>query len=258
MKITKIILLFVLCLLWQSLAFAYEHTYAVVVGVAKYQISSNNLNYAASDADKFRVFLMSPAGGNVPAENICLLKNEKATKSNIQYYAKRLFAKAKANDRVIFFFSGHGTKNGLYPHDVNFFGENVLLYEELKELLRATEAHTKLVFVDACQAGGIVNSRSGSTSPQKNNSFDGYDIAFMQSSESYQTSRESQVLQHGVFTYFLIKGLTGEADKNGNSKITIGELFDYVYKKTKNYSEGTQTPVMYGNFDVRLIVGYRR
>ena len=58
-----------------------------------------------------------------------------------------------------------------------------------------------------------------------------------------------------MFSYYLIKGLNGSADTDRNGKITIQELFYYVYRNTSQYGLRKQHPVLFGDFDLRLIVG---
>ena len=44
-------------------------------------------------------------------------------------------------------------------------------------------------------------------------------------------SLESDTLRHGLFTYYLLRGLRGEADLNRNGEVTIGEVTDYLTRK---------------------------
>ena len=41
-------------------------------------------------------------------------------------------------------------------------------------------------------------------------------------------SLESDTLHHGLFTYYLLRGLRGEADVNRNGEVTIGEVTAYI------------------------------
>lgn len=250
--------LFSVCNLW-----AYKNTYAVIIGVADYKsAAASDLLFASNDAQLFSDFLKSPAGGNVPADHICLLKNEEATKNNIIYQTKILFRQASSEDRVILYFSGHGMSGYVLPYDAMPLGSNWLSYEEIKELFRTSSAKTKLLFADACFAGGFKNSMSGNNSSNSNtHTVKGTadtDIAIMLSCSDNETSIESPYLRQGAFSYFLIKGLKGEADRDGTGKITIQELFYYVYNHTTSYAKArqtSQTPKLFGNFDLRLIVG---
>lgn len=242
-------------------AWAYRNTYAVIIGVADYQVdNSSDLMFTTRDAQLFCDFLMSPAGGSVPAKNICIMKDASATKSNIMEKTRKLFGMAEPEDRVIFFFSGHGSAGYLIPYDGDYYGNNFLSYDELKSLFRCAKARTKLMFADACFAGDFKNSLTQRSAPNNNvASRSNSDIAIMLSCKDNEYSIEDGYLRQGIFSYYLVKGLNGAADRDGNSFITIQELFYYVHNNTLSFSKDigrNQEPVLFGNFDLRLIVGY--
>lgn len=254
--------LFLVLLLSMGSLWAYRNTYAVIIGVADYEVdSSSDLTFTTSDAQKFCDFLMSPEGGSVPRSNICLLKNSQATKSNIISYTCSLFSKSSENDRVIFFFSGHGCAGYLLPYDANYFGSNWLSYDEVKSLFRCANAKFKFMFADACFAGDFRNTLpKNHTASSNTDSRNKSEIVVMLSCNDNEYSIESAYLHQGVFTYFLIKGLKGAADLDRNNLITLQELYHYVYHHTLDYAQDyanrTQKPVLFGSFDPRLVVGY--
>jgi uncharacterized caspase-like protein len=71
--------------------------------------------------------------------------------------------------------------------------------------------------------------------------------------ESDQTAGVLDEVKHGRFSYFLFKGLEGEADLDGNGKISAGELQGFVRDGVSRYSAGSQTPTMLGNTE-RLVL----
>lgn len=255
------VLLLLLPALFVHNVWAYRNTYAVIIGVADYAVDkSSDLMFTTRDAQLFCDFLMSPAGGSVPSKNIYILKDASATKNNIVHYTRKLFSMAEPEDRVIFFFSGHGCAGYLIPYDGDYLGNNFLSYDELKALFRCAKARTKLMFADACFAGDFKNSLTQHSSPNNNAaSRNNSDIAIMLSCKDNEYSIEDGFLRQGIFSYYLVKGLNGAADRDGNSIITIQELFYYVHNNTLSFSQNvgrSQQPVLFGNFDLRLIVGY--
>ena len=97
-----------------------QTTYAVVVGVSDYQIldfRTGDLRFADDDAERFTAFLRSSAGGNVSSQNIIQLTNKNAGQANI-LLAMNIFQKASSQDRIIFYFSGHGLEKAFVPYDV--------------------------------------------------------------------------------------------------------------------------------------------
>jgi uncharacterized caspase-like protein len=45
-------------------------------------------------------------------------------------------------------------------------------------------------------------------------------------------------LKHGIFSFYLLKGLSGAADTNHDKRITMGELADFVSVETSRYALG--------------------
>lgn len=242
-------------------ASAYNNTYAIIVGVADYRDFGpldGDLVYTVPDAISFRSFLMSKKGGSVPASNIILLTDAQASKANIIAKGKALFAKAKKDDRVIFYFSGHGGKGCFVPYDVNRMGGNMLYFDEVKSIFRSAKCNTKLLFADACFSGSMKKELARNAQWKKSleksvKASSNMNIAVMLSCQSDEVSIESSDLGMGLFTYYLIEGLGGKANRDGNKFVTIQELYYYVYHKVKNRNP-YQTPELFGKFDLRLIV----
>jgi uncharacterized caspase-like protein len=259
----KRVLLLTCAMMCAIITYAYNNTYAIIIGVADYKnytLATGDLRYTTNDARLFYEFLRSREGGYVPAQNIVYLTNAHASKANIIAKGKALFAKARQNDRVIFFFSGHGDKGCFVPYDAGLYGENLLYFSEVKSIFRKAQCGTKLLFADACFSGsmkGVKNTKNQQTLEKEAKAASKMNIAVMMSCKGTETSLELGDLQQGIFTYYLIHGLGGLANEDNNKYVTIKELFQYVNRKTraKAASMGcSQTPELFGKFDLRLIV----
>lgn len=228
-------------------------TYAVLVGIADYQATdyrNGDLRYADQDAQRFGAFLQSNAGGNVPTQNIKLLTNRAATKSAI-LKALHLFKKATPQDRVIFYFSGHGMKGGFLPYDVSATNPaSLLTHQEVKAGFKASASSTKLCIADACLSGSMTArqawSKPVSTTMASTN------VVLMLSSRSTQSSVESGKARGGIFTFFMLKGLNGSADSNRNKSVTIKELYTYLSPRIRQNTPNHQSPLFYGKFSDEL------
>src|SRR5436190_11458475 len=88
------------------------NTYAIIIGISNYK-NVSPLQYADRDAQAFFNFLQSDAGGKIPGGNIEPFINENATRTNIGDAISEIVKKAKAGDRVYFFFAGHGDMEDL-------------------------------------------------------------------------------------------------------------------------------------------------
>ncbi|MCP5047157.1 MAG: hypothetical protein GY940_08295 [bacterium] len=236
--------------------------WAVIVGVADYN-HLKPLRYTDDDAYKFAMFLKSPEGGALPDEQISLFIDESASKNSILYGMRRLFSKADSNDVILFYFSGHGKKGAFMPHDYNGFG-NQLYHSDVQQILRGSKAKYKLCIADACHSGSLERSEKD---PAATNALSNYyqawgqssgGIALLMSSKAEETSLETRGKRQGIFSYYLIRGLKGEADGNRNKIITINELYSYVQQNVKNFTRNRQHPVLKGNFDKNMPVGVVR
>ena len=222
-------------------AFAQGKIYAVIIGVSEYQDSRYNLTYCHRDANEMYHLLRE----HTIADRMKLLTNREAQHDNIVYHARQLFRQAKPEDIVIFFFSGHGSSNLFVTHDKN------LSFATLQKIFKECKANRKMIFADACYAGTL---RQQGRQPATSNQNAGKNVMLFLSSRSNQLSRETYMLQNGLFTHFLILGLKGEADANRDNYITAIELFTYVNPRVKEMSQGKQVPVMWGKFDKNMVV----
>jgi hypothetical protein len=70
-------------------------------------------------------------------------------------------------------------------------------------------------------------------------------------SDVYQTSWTSEEWQQTVFGHYVVEGLRGAADLDGNTRVTIGELGRYVNDKVVSWSQrnraAEQTPILLGS-----------
>jgi len=71
-----------------------------------------------------------------------------------------------------------------------------------------------------------------------------------------QTAKPLEEAKHGMFSYFLMKGMEGDADANKDNKITAGELHQYVQQNVVQQSSGSQKPELQGDAD-RVLVRFQ-
>ena len=71
-----------------------------------------------------------------------------------------------------------------------------------------------------------------------------------------QTAKPLEEAKHGMFSYFLMKGMEGEADQNQDNTITAGELHSYVQQNVVQQSSGSQTPELQGDAE-RVLVRFK-
>lgn len=230
--------------------------WAVVIGAARYT-HMPVLSYTDDDAYQLFAFLKSPEGGALPDNQIRLLIDEDATHQGIVNAMRSVFLRADENDMILFYFSGHGLEGAFLP--VDYDGRNNLLeHEQIRDLLSLSQAKHKLILADACHSGSLLAARA----PLHITVQDYYKaldaskggMALLLSSKGEEYSLEDRGLRSGIFSHFLIRGLKGEANTDGDKMVTIRELFYFVHQRVRQYTGNVQTPTLTGAFDENMPV----
>ena len=154
-------------------------------------------------------------------------------------------------DKLIFYFSGHGFEDAFAP--IDFDGEaNRLYHQEVINIINGALASEKLCIVDAC----FTSKTQGEDILKTSNSVkvsSAYYQKFLDkqkkttcifSTQANEASIEQRGLRQGVFSYFLLKGLKGDADVNNNKEITINEISSYVQEQVTTYTNNYQRPIV--------------
>ena len=82
-------------------------------------------------------------------------------------------------------------------------------------------------------------------------------VCVISASSDRELSQESRKWGggHGVFTYYLLKGLNREADYNRDQRVTLGELIPYLSEQVRRATRNAQSPTVSGKFDPALSIG---
>jgi len=231
--------------------------YAVIAGVADYPGTGNDLQYTDDDAIDIKNSLLLYE--NWEDGNIQLLLDSEANKSGIQEAIEDMGNMASEDDVCLFFFSGHGT-NGtdiapidesdgldeyICAHDAN------IRDDELSVWLGNLPTTNVVVIVDTCFSGGQIKVVDGFTPKvlpgttgivQKGDGFasditrcvgvedmdDNPGCVVLAACDDDELSWEFSVLENGLFSYFVVKGLEENVDKNGNGELSAEETGKYA------------------------------
>ena len=241
--------------------------WTVIVGISNYQVPSFNLKWADNDALDYYDALVR--GRNWEPNRMTVLLNSAATKTAIDSAIANIGSQMSSNDKFVFYFSGHGTTGAdqppidepdgveeyLVPHDaLSNSNANDISDDELESWLSALPTRNVLVVLDASFSGGLIRGRSqaqgnlkfidrGLTTIQTRGLDDmtrdlnrpGW-IA-MTASAANESPLESNILRNGVFTYFLVEGLLGAANPDGDI-ITAQQDFDYAAPRSTAFYSG--------------------
>ncbi len=169
---------------------------------------------------------------------------------------------AGEDDLLLVAFSGHG----MHAEGVSYLcpaearpgdpAATMVSLDHVYDKLQENRAALKLLLADCCRNDPRPPGRKSGTpkgdASQLARRFerppDG--VVVLASCSEGQVSWEDETLKHGVFTHFLLNGLSGEADGNRNGKVSLGELFEYSTAETKLHVarrwSDYQTPQLFG------------
>lgn len=243
-------------------------SYALVVGIGKYQKlpESGQLQFPEQDAESIYSVLISPEGGNFRAENVHRLIGSRATLANLRKEIEEwLPAVAKDDDRVLIYFAGHGFvhegKAFLAPFDIdtkNIKGTGYPMDALGEAMGRKIKGKWKVLLTDSCHSGSIMPPADAA---KINTSLAGLDRSLfsLTASRDREQSFESPEWGggHGIFTYYVVKGMEGSADENRDGIVTADELGEYVHTEVRRATGGRQNPTSErGSFDPKMLLAY--
>lgn len=178
------------------------------------------------------------------------------TKAMVDHALSELRKASFPGDRVILYFSGHGTAEGglgyIAPQDCRRDNrrETCISLETVKDwmdkMMTVREVQHLLVVLDSCQSGlGVLSKGSSDVDVA---TLSRYSSAHMMTAGLVDQEAFADADQKmSIFTSFLIKGLS-EADYTKDNAITLSELTLYVQDSVSRYVfekyQKEQTPVM--------------
>lgn len=228
-------------------------TIAIIIAIEHYaprqenQIS--NVKYAINDALKFKAMLIKSM--NVDEKDIYMITDAEALKSTLEYDFRNLFYSLTEQDRLVFYYVGHGFHNGITNylstydmHQYHIAETAVSLRKILLDPLRKSKCKDALIFIDACaQSFQDENERSQISDINDEelklltNEFPYY--AIFLSCQPGQSSYSSDILNNGIWTHHLVKAISGDISEviYSNKYITDRLLQDYLSNRVYIYTK---------------------
>lgn len=217
------------------------NTYAVVIGISNYKSKGiRKLQFAHKDAEEFANFLRT---AGVQEQNMRLLTDSMATTAAIYESLNWLVDKSRENDIVYFYFSGHGDMENITVHRNGFllaqntprnnFINNALRIEDLNSYANTLSVKNvkAILITDACHSGKLTGNED------KGKFLVGEQLRKAQRNEIRITSSASNELSaeneawgggRGVFSFYLVNGLKGLAEKNRDGFVTLSEIKTFI------------------------------
>lgn len=234
---------------------------AVVIGLGRYREKNiPAVRYATRDAEVMARYLQNVGG--VAADDMKILIDDGATRSDLEAYIEDwLPRRVKPDSTVFFYYAGHGAPDpaGKEAFIVPFEGHPdfpAKLYplNRLYAALAKLPAKAVVVMLDSCFSGakGRGVSQEGARpliSVQETGGLDPR-LAVLTGASGTQVTSDFDKAEHGLFTYYLLKGMRGDADTDRDGTITLGELYPFVRGKVSDRASRElnrdQTPTLIG------------
>lgn len=231
----------------------FKRTVAIIIGIENYAPKDKNqippVKYAEKDAILFKETLITRM--NVEEENIYILLGEQALKNNLQYDLQGLFHGLTSEDRLIFYYVGHGFHNGItnylstYDMHLHHVVETAIsLREMLLDPFSRSQCKTAMIFIDACAQIFQDENRRNTIS-----NLDGGEIELLTNEHNYlasffscqpgESSYSCDDLKQGIWTRHLVGAIRGEVSEAiiENKYITDRSLSDYLGISVSKYTE---------------------
>lgn len=233
--------LFVLFFLASVPAGAAIHRIALVVGNNEGNDTKPFLRYAEQDAKNLSRTL-TQIGGFADANVALLLGKNPGT---VLEKARSLAAKAShlvrnPQDQVLFLFyySGHSEGNLLE------LGPSSLDFQDLYDQLKKIPATTRIVILDTCQSGRMIQAKGGVPIPPFSIPSDRPQLpkgeVFITSSMPLEDSIESSEFQGSLFTHTFVSGLRGAADFDLDGRVSLNEALSFASQYTSLKASAVQ------------------
>jgi hypothetical protein len=245
---------------------------ALIIGIENYS-DIPKVSYANDDAKFFFEYASTALG--VSSDNIKMLIDKDATYIEINKILKKwLKSKIKPGKTdLIIFYAGHGLASKdnkelyLLPQDADpdLLSISAISRTKLFKEIEILKPKTTTFFFDACYTGSsrddeliMVDTRPVRILDDVNENIP-KNFTIFSATKLNQIASGLKGVDHGIFSYYLMKGLEGKADANKDKDITNGELIAYLEKNVSQKaaeSNREQNPDLIGDPD-KILMSYR-
>lgn len=245
----------------------------MIVAIQEYNEPKDfkTVDYAEKDALDFKNAMLNLG---YDESNFTVLINHKASKTAIDEKFNKITSLATKNDRIIFYFAGHGfyinEENVLAPADAikTSLKNTCIPIDLLLGYLKKSSSKKNILFFDCCHSG----FQAGKSDREVDDSFEADELEYKYRDEEYcvgfascksdEKSYSDVNLKNGIWTHFLIKALSAETGSNiyQDGILFSDKLQNYICDETKSYvklntiSKNDQTPIRFGSETGKFII----
>ena len=215
--------------------FRQPHTYLISIGIGSYrdqQVPSRK--FASLDAEMVSTYFQSLGG--LPTSNVRLLQDWKALRPDIdEALLDWLPPHMNKEAIVIVYFAGLASVSStgetfLVPYDgTATTTSRAYPLKDLEAALSRLKAKQTVFLFDGIVARMGPESKTKGILPQWNPT--GSSTLHVIGTSGIGRGLEDDQHRHGLFTYYLLRALRGEADTNRDGDVTLGETVTYLSQK---------------------------
>jgi hypothetical protein len=226
--------------------------YALLIGNNAGDHDEQRLRYAEDDARRVHEVLRE-LGGFRP-ENMLLLHGEDAdtVRRALISLNDRIRTQSAGGSQtaLLVYYSGHADQSALH------LGSTALDLVQLQQLVRGSPAAFRMLILDACRSGALTRAKGGRIQPGFAIALDeripAEGVVFWTASAETEDAQESDALRGSFFTHYLLSGLHGAADVDGDARVTVGEAYRHAYESTLRATSRTLSGTQHPTFRYEL------
>jgi hypothetical protein len=192
-------------------------------------------------------------------QNICAFDEVKILlnqlSSSVIEAIDEFFDQRKPDDLLVLYFSGHGVRDELGSLYLAFkntirsrLRSTAIKSDYIRDAMDQSRSKRQVLILDCCNSGAFPQGTKAEVGGAMGmmTAFQGYGRYVLTASDATQYAWEGDKVigsetENSLFTYFLIKGLEGDADSEGDGKITVDKLYDYAFEQVSKVTP-KQTP----------------
>jgi hypothetical protein len=220
------------------------------VGVNGYPPALGPLRFCAADATAVRKILDSHREGFHSTRSVLLADGpvkghgdaQLPTRANIMTSIQQACTQATEQDTLLLQFSGHGAlaadgrlyllPSDVVPSGLEFMG---ISWQWLSDTIEQSRAKNKIVILDACHSGAgkdasVPNKKTAAILGEVESRSNGF--VCLSSCSGGELAYELPELEHGIFSYYLVSGITGAADPLRRGVIDMASLYAFARERT--------------------------
>ncbi|WP_088889395.1 CHASE2 domain-containing protein [Leptolyngbya ohadii] len=221
-----------------------QNRWALLVGINRYvDPAFATLNFCVNDVLALEK-LLKQLGYTV----VCLHDNldrddpRFPTRDNIEAELTKLCQSVRKDDLLLVHFACHGVLIDRQPflitqqtRHINIAKQGLPL-AEVESQMRSSAASRLILTLDACHTGAEMGRDVSDPEFIRNAHELAEGFVLIAASTAQQVAQEWRSVRHGVFTYYLLEGLSGKAVRGDRAFVTVNDLQTYVLDNLRRWS----------------------